>query len=99
MGDNVLNNQVKTILEYLELSYSGAKMMDDVDCMNRLSNAIAAFNGDAKPVVHGYWIDTGDMYHDEKCSYSYWECSACHNRIAGRYGLHDYCHHCGAKMG
>lgn len=53
---------------------------------------------DADPVVHGRWVDTGDSYEDERCRYNYWGCSACGNRIAGRYGLHNYCQNCGAKM-
>lgn len=32
------------ILEYLEHSYTGARMMDDVETMTKLSRAIAAFN-------------------------------------------------------
>ena len=53
---------------------------------------------DAVPVVHGRWINTGDSYEDEYCRYNYWECSACGNRIAGRYGLHNYCPNCGSLM-
>jgi hypothetical protein len=53
---------------------------------------------DAVPVVHGRWINTGDSYEDEHCRYNYWECSACGNQIAGRYGLHRYCPDCGAHM-
>lgn len=36
----------KTILDYLETSYSGAKMAKDEECMVRLSRAIAAFKLD-----------------------------------------------------
>ena len=36
----------KTILDYLEASYSGAKMAKDEECMVRLSRAIAAFKFD-----------------------------------------------------
>ena len=46
----------------------------------------------------GRWIDTGESYEDEHCRYNYWACSVCENRIAGRYGLHNYCPNCGAKM-
>lgn len=42
----------KTIQDYLETSYSGAKMAKDEECMVRLSRAIAAFKldptGDSK---------------------------------------------------
>lgn len=38
----------KTILDYLETSYSGAKMAKDEECMVRLSRAIAAFKLDPK---------------------------------------------------
>lgn len=38
-----MNEAEKKILEYLEQSYSGAKMMDDESCQVRLARAIAAF--------------------------------------------------------
>ena len=53
---------------------------------------------DAVEVVHGRWVDTGKTFEDEKCRYNYWECSECNNQIAGRYGLHNYCPNCGARM-
>lgn len=47
-----MKDQEKTILNYLETSYSGAKMAKDEECMVRLSRAIAAFKldptGDSK---------------------------------------------------
>ena len=52
----------------------------------------------SREVVHGRWVDTGETFEDEKCRYNYWECSECNNQIAGRYGLHNYCPNCGAKM-
>lgn len=36
----------KIILDYLENSYTGARMMDDVELMCRLSRAILAFSYD-----------------------------------------------------
>lgn len=39
-------DQKAVILEYLEHAYSGAKMMDDVEMMCRLSRAILAFDYD-----------------------------------------------------
>lgn len=39
-------DQRTVILEYLENAYSGAKMMDDVEMMCRLSRAILAFSYD-----------------------------------------------------
>lgn len=39
------------ILEYLETSYSGAKMLDDIECMCRLSRAIAAFEADPEEEI------------------------------------------------
>jgi hypothetical protein len=39
-------NQKKIILDYLEEAYSGAKMMDDVEMMQRLNRAIIAFSCD-----------------------------------------------------
>lgn len=41
-----MKNQEKTILDYLETSYSGAKMAKDEECMVRLTRAIAAFKLD-----------------------------------------------------
>lgn len=38
--------QKKVILDYLEAAYTGAKMMDDVEMMCRLSRAILAFSYD-----------------------------------------------------
>ena len=40
------------ILEYLETSYSGAKMLDDIECMCRLSRAIAAFEADPEEEIY-----------------------------------------------
>lgn len=39
-------NQKEVILDYLECAYSGAKMMDDVEMMCRLTRAIIAFDCD-----------------------------------------------------
>lgn len=38
--------QKKVILDYLENAYIGAKMMDDVEIMCRLSRAVLAFSYD-----------------------------------------------------
>lgn len=38
--------QKENILDYLEKAYSGAKMMDDVKMMIRLTRAIVAFDCD-----------------------------------------------------
>lgn len=38
------NKQKEAILDYLENSYTGARMMDDVELMCRLSRAILAFS-------------------------------------------------------
>ena len=39
-------NQKAVVLDYLENAYTGAKMMDDVEMMMRLSRAIMAFDYD-----------------------------------------------------
>lgn len=39
-------DQKAIVLDYLETAYSGAKMMDDVEMMIRLSRAILTFNYD-----------------------------------------------------
>lgn len=38
--------QKKEILEYLEYSYSGAKMTDDIELQTRIGRAIEAFKAD-----------------------------------------------------
>ena len=38
--------QRAAILEYLECSYSGAKMMDDIELQTRIGRAIEAFKAD-----------------------------------------------------
>jgi hypothetical protein len=40
------DKQKEIILDYLEKSYTGARMMDDVELMCRLSRAILAFSYD-----------------------------------------------------
>lgn len=42
--DKVKNQE--TIIEYLENSYSGAKMMDDDETMLKIARAIVAFKAD-----------------------------------------------------
>lgn len=44
--DNLNVDQKAVVLEYLENAYSGAKIMDDVEMMCRLSRAILAFGYD-----------------------------------------------------
>ena len=46
-----MSKQEKKILEYLEQSYSGAKMMGDESCQVRLARAIAAFKSDPEESV------------------------------------------------
>ena len=41
-----MNDQEKNILEYLENSYTGARMMHDVSAMVRIARAIVAFKAD-----------------------------------------------------
>lgn len=41
-----MNDQEKNILRYLENSYTGARMMDDIFAMARIARAIAAFKAD-----------------------------------------------------
>ena len=43
---NETMNQKEIILDYLECAYSGAKAMDDLEIMCRLSRAILAFSYD-----------------------------------------------------
>lgn len=41
-----MTDNQKSILEYLENSYSGAKMMDDIETQERIARAIVAFEAD-----------------------------------------------------
>jgi hypothetical protein len=41
-----MNEHMNIIKDYLEHSYSGAKMMDDVESMLRISRALAALQAD-----------------------------------------------------
>lgn len=41
-----MTDNQKSILEYLENSYSGAKMMDDIETQERIARAILAFEAD-----------------------------------------------------
>ena len=41
-----MNDQEKNILEYLENSYTGARMMNDISAMIRIARAITAFKAD-----------------------------------------------------
>lgn len=52
----LMNKREEEILEYLEQSYSGAKMMDDESCQVRLARAIAAFN--SNPEVSAFALFT-----------------------------------------
>lgn len=71
-GSEVDNNAAETepidqkaiILEYLENSYSGAKMMDDVELMCRLSRAILAFSYDDMEKLPS-WEEMQDAYFEK----------------------------------
>ena len=43
-----MNNQMNGIKEYLENAYSGAKMMDDVEGMTKISRALVALQADVE---------------------------------------------------
>ena len=53
--------QKNVILNYLENSYTGAKMMDDVELMCRLSRAILAFSYDDLEHIPT-WEEMQDAY-------------------------------------
>lgn len=52
-----MNENELKILELLEQSYSGAKMMDDVSAMVRLSRAIAAFKSNVEDTPESIFTD------------------------------------------
>ena len=41
-----MNRHINDIKDYLELSYSGAKIMDDAEAMLRISRALVALQAD-----------------------------------------------------
>lgn len=43
-----MNNQIKENENYLETSYSGAKTMNDVEAMCRITRALAALKADTE---------------------------------------------------
>ena len=43
-----MNNQIKEIENYLEASYCGAKMMNDVESMCRIARALAVLKADTE---------------------------------------------------
>ena len=47
----IISNQIKEIEDYLETSYSGAKMMDDVDAMCRIARALVALKADPETEI------------------------------------------------
>ena len=54
----------RTILDYLENSYTGAKAADDPEMMVRIARAIAAFNLDPETdcVIEPVSLQTGDSH-------------------------------------
>lgn len=46
-----MSDQIKEIEKYLENSYSGSKMMDDMDAMCRIARALAALKADPEMEV------------------------------------------------
>jgi hypothetical protein len=46
MPEEQVNKNYNAIMEYLEMSYAGARAMNDVETMCRLSRAIIAFSYD-----------------------------------------------------
>lgn len=48
IGGIIMNKQMNEIKEYLENAYSGAKMMDDIEGMTRISRALVALQADVK---------------------------------------------------
>ena len=52
-----MNDAEKKILEYLENSYSGAKMMGDETCKVRLARAMAAFKTDPEVEAEEYFTE------------------------------------------
>lgn len=55
---------------------------------------------DVAPVVHGWWIGSGDGYANGELVYDMWECSECGYDADGadEEPNWNYCPNCGAKM-
>lgn len=58
----MLNKQLKVIEKYLEDAYSGAKMMNDVDAMCRISRAIGALKAD--PTIEIFTEEFKESYYN-----------------------------------
>ena len=53
-----MNERLNDVKEYLENSYSGAKMMDDVESMTRIARALAALQADVeKDIFTGEFME------------------------------------------
>ena len=52
-----MNKATEEILIYLRNCYSGAKMMEDIECQVRISRAIAAFNTDPETPAEELFTD------------------------------------------
>ena len=56
------------------------------------------------PVVeerkHGHWIETNEYYYGLDCALYYYKCSICGELVLKdiKYGVGNYCLHCGAVM-
>lgn len=55
-----MNERLKEIENYLETSYCGAKMMDDVESMSRIARALAALK--ANPEMEIFTDEFQEVY-------------------------------------
>lgn len=101
-----MSEQEQIILQYLENSYTGARMLDDISAMTRIARAIEAFEANPTEDIFavepkkGKWVCEIRHYKDTagEFDYQYIYCSECGEQR--RIGWRDanYCPNCGARM-
>lgn len=98
-----MSEQERIILQYLENSYTGARMLDDISAMTRIARAIEAFEADPTEDIFavepkkGKWVLTD--YPDEQT----YKCSVCNEIWTFIVGTPVdngafFCPNCGARM-
>lgn len=61
-----MNKQEKIILDYLNQSYVGARMSEDIGCMVRLERAIAAFSVDPEEFPEVPFTEEFEQYYQNQ---------------------------------
>ena len=95
-----MSEHERIILQYLENSYTGARMLDDISAMTRIARAIASFEAAPSAEKKGKWLAGDKMEGYPRIPYKPWKtyCSCCGEEAYNGDTLFDYCPHCGARM-